>query len=130
MKKLLAPTTSILSLAILSATAVTLAAGCGSGGKVVRTATVQKAAVVRTVTVQQKAADLSATGDQRLYGQIKSLERKGLAHTTKYCHNGAWPSPTSHRRSSPDRGRRSWAGVPSFVASGRPQRHARAPRKR
>jgi hypothetical protein len=78
-KKLLAPTTSILSLAILSAAAVALAAGCGAGGarKVVRTVTVQKPAVVRTVTVQQKAAALSATGDQRLYGQVKSLERRG-----------------------------------------------------
>ena len=79
MKKLLAPTNSILSLAILSAAAVTLAAGCGSGAarKVVRTTTVQKAAVVRTVTVQQKVAAVSATGDQRLYGHVKSLERKG-----------------------------------------------------
>ena len=80
MKKLLAPTTSILSLAILSAAAVALVAGCGSGGaqKVVRTVTVQqKAAVARTVTVRQKAAALSATGDQRLYGQVKALERKG-----------------------------------------------------
>ena len=80
MKKLLAPTTSILSLAILSAAAVALAAGCGGGDarKVVRTVTVQqKAAVARTVTVRQKAAALSATGDQRLYGQVKALERKG-----------------------------------------------------
>jgi hypothetical protein len=78
--KLLAPTTSILSLAILSAAAVALAAGCGSGGahRVVRTVTVQqKPAVAKTVTVQQRAAALSATGDQRLYGQIKSLERRG-----------------------------------------------------
>jgi hypothetical protein len=79
-KKLRPLTTSILSLAILSAAAVALAAGCGGGGapKVVRTVTVQqKAAVVRTVTVQQKAAAVSATGDQRLYGQVKALERKG-----------------------------------------------------
>jgi hypothetical protein len=79
-KKLLALKTSTLSLAVLSGAAVALAAGCGGGGarKVVRTVTVQqKAAVVRTVTVQQKAAALSATGDQRLYGQVKSLERKG-----------------------------------------------------
>ena len=79
MKKLLAPTTSILSLAILSAVAVALAAGCGGGGArgVVRTVTVQKAAVAKTVAVQQKPAALSATGDQRLYGLVKSLERKG-----------------------------------------------------
>jgi hypothetical protein len=80
-KKLLARTSSILSLAIVSAVAVALAAGCGGGGgapKVVRTVTVQqKAAAVTTVTAQQKAAALSATGDQRLYGQVKSLERKG-----------------------------------------------------
>jgi hypothetical protein len=44
---------------------------------VARTVTVQKAAVARTVTVQQKAAAPSATGDQRLYGQVKSLVRKG-----------------------------------------------------
>ena len=79
MKKLLAPTTSILPLAILSAVAVALAAGCGGGGghKVVRTVTLQKAAVAKTVAVQQKPAALSATGDQRLYGLVKSLERKG-----------------------------------------------------
>jgi hypothetical protein len=78
-KKLLAPTTSTISLAILSAVAVALAAGCGGGGaqKVVRTVTVQKAAVARTVGVQHKVAALSAPGDQRLYGQVKSLERKG-----------------------------------------------------
>jgi hypothetical protein len=79
-KKLLAPTTSILSFAILSAAAMALAAGCGGGGarKVVRTVTVQqKAAAVGTVTVQPKAAALSATGDQGLYGQVKSVERKG-----------------------------------------------------
>jgi hypothetical protein len=79
-KKLLAPTSSTISLAILSAAAVAFAAGCGGGGaqEAVRTVTVQqKAAVVRAVTVQQKAAALSATGDQRLYGQVKSLERKG-----------------------------------------------------
>jgi hypothetical protein len=79
-KKLTAPRSSILSLAILAAAAVTLAAGCGGGGarQVVRTVTVrQKAAVVRTVTVQKKAAAVGATGDQRLYGQVKSLERKG-----------------------------------------------------
>jgi hypothetical protein len=78
-KQLLAPNTSTLSLAILTVAAVALAAGCGSGGtrKVVRTVTVQKAAVAKTVTVQQKPAALSATGDQRLYGQVKSLERKG-----------------------------------------------------
>jgi hypothetical protein len=78
-KKLLAPKSSTISLAILSAAAVALAAGCGGGGaqKVVRTVTVQqKAAVARTVAVQHKAV-LSATGDQRLYGQVKSLERKG-----------------------------------------------------
>jgi hypothetical protein len=79
-KKLLALKTSTLSLAILSAAAAALVAGCGSGGaqKVVRTVTLQqKAAVASTVTAQQKAAALSATGDQRLYGQVKSLERKG-----------------------------------------------------
>jgi len=78
-KKLRAPTTSTLSLAILTAAAVALAAGCGGGGarKAVRTVTVQKAAVAKTVAVQQKPADLSATGDQRLYGLVKSLERKG-----------------------------------------------------
>jgi hypothetical protein len=57
-----------------------LAAGCGGEGarKVVKTVTVpQKAAVARTVAVQHKTAALSATGDQRLYGQVKSLERKG-----------------------------------------------------
>jgi hypothetical protein len=70
--KLLAPRTSTISLAILSAVAVALAAGCGGGGtqQVERTVTVQqKAAVARTVAVQHKAAALSATGDQRLYGQ-------------------------------------------------------------
>jgi hypothetical protein len=78
-KQLLAPNTSTLSLAILSAAAVALAAGCGGGGarKVVRTVTVQKAALAKTVVVQQKPAALSATGDQRLYGLVKSLERKG-----------------------------------------------------
>jgi hypothetical protein len=80
-KKLFPLTTSILSLAILSAAAVALAAGCGGEGaqKVVRTVTVQQkaAAVVRTVTVRQNPAAASATGDQRLYGQVKSLERKG-----------------------------------------------------
>jgi hypothetical protein len=44
---------------------VVLAAGCGSS----RT-------VVRTVTVDRKST-ASATGDQRLYGRIKSLARKG-----------------------------------------------------
>jgi hypothetical protein len=89
-KKLLALKSSTISLAILSAAAVALAAGCGSGGahKVVRTVSAQqKPAVAKTVTVQQQAAALSATqpqaaalsatGDQRLYGQVKSLERKG-----------------------------------------------------
>jgi hypothetical protein len=78
-KKRLAPTTSILPLVILTAAAVALAAGCGSGGarQVVRTVTVPKAAVAKTVTVQKKPSALSATGDQRLYGQVKSLERKG-----------------------------------------------------
>jgi hypothetical protein len=78
-KKLLALKTSTLALAILSAAAAALAAGCGSGGaqKVVRTVTVQKAAVAKTVAVQQKPAAPSATGDQRLYGLVKSLERKG-----------------------------------------------------
>jgi hypothetical protein len=79
-KKLLAPRTSTISLAILSAAAVALAAGCGGGGarKVVRTVTAQQtAAVAKTVAVKQKPAALSATGDQRLYGQVKSLERKG-----------------------------------------------------
>jgi hypothetical protein len=79
-KKLLALKTSTLALAILSAAAVALVAGCGSAGaqKVVRTVTVQQqAAVASTVTAQQKAVALSATGDQRLYGQVKSLERKG-----------------------------------------------------
>jgi hypothetical protein len=86
-KKLRPLTTSILSLAILSAAAAALTAGCGGGGarKVVRTVTVQqKAAVVRTVTVQQKAAALSATGDQRLYGQVKSLERKGDQYELRF----------------------------------------------
>lgn len=79
MKKLLALTTSILPLAVLCAAAVALAAGCGGGGArtVVRTVTVHKAAARRAITVQQKAAALSATGDQRLYGQVKSLERRG-----------------------------------------------------
>jgi hypothetical protein len=78
-KKLLALKTSTLSLTILSAAAVALVAGCGSRGaqKAVRTVTQQKAAFASTVTAQQKAAALSATGDQRLYGQVKSLERKG-----------------------------------------------------
>jgi len=78
-KKRLASTSSILSLAILTAAAVALAAGCGSGGtrNVVRTVTVQKAAVAKTVAVKQKPTALSATGDQRLYGQVESLERKG-----------------------------------------------------
>jgi hypothetical protein len=79
-KKLLALKSSTISLAILSAAAVALADGCGGGGahNVVKTVTVQpKAAVARTVAVQHKAAALSATGDQRLYGQVKSLERKG-----------------------------------------------------
>jgi hypothetical protein len=78
--KILAPKNSTISLAILSAAAVALAAGCGGVGarKAVRTVTVQqKAAVARTVAVQHKAAAPSATGDQRLYGQVKSLERKG-----------------------------------------------------
>jgi len=80
MKKLLAPTASILALATLTAAAVALAAGCGSGGTltVVRTVTAQqKPAVAKAVTVQQKPAALSATGDQRFYGQVKSLERRG-----------------------------------------------------
>lgn len=80
MKKLLALKTSTISLAVLSAAAVAPAAGCGGGGarKVVRTATGQQnAAVARTVAVPHRAAALSATGDQRLYGQVKSLERKG-----------------------------------------------------
>jgi len=79
-KKLTAPRSSILPLAILAAAAVTFAAGCGGGGarQVVRTVTVQqKAAVARTVTVQKKTAVVSATGDQRLFGQVKSLEREG-----------------------------------------------------
>jgi hypothetical protein len=80
LKKRLAPKTSILSLTILFAAAVALAAGCGGGGgqKVVRTVTVhQKTTVASTATAPQKAAAVSATGDQRLYGQVKSLERKG-----------------------------------------------------
>ena len=87
-KKLLALKTSTISLAILSAAAVALAAGCGGGGarKVVRTVTVQKAAVARTVAVRHKAAALSATGDQRLYGQVKSLERKGDHYELRFDH--------------------------------------------
>ena len=91
MKKLLALRTPTISLAILSAAAVALAAGCGGGGaqKVVRAVTPQqKAAVARTVAVQQKAAALSATGDQRLYGQVKSLERKGDYYELRF--DPAW----------------------------------------
>ena len=48
------------------------------GGDVgVRLATANEREVASTVTAQQKAVALSATGDQRLYGQVKSLERKG-----------------------------------------------------
>jgi hypothetical protein len=43
----------------------------------VRLATANEREVASTVTAQQKAVALSATGDQRLYGQVKSLERKG-----------------------------------------------------
>src|ERR1043165_7072693 len=78
MKKLLKSASSILVLVILFAAAVALAAGCGSGSKVVKNITVErKPAVVNTVTAERTAAVASATGDQRLYGQIKSLERKG-----------------------------------------------------
>jgi hypothetical protein len=78
-KKRIAPSTSTLALAIFSAAAVALAAGCGGGGtrNVVRTVTVQKTAVAKTVAVQKKPVALSATGDQRLYGQVQSLEHKG-----------------------------------------------------
>jgi hypothetical protein len=78
MKKVLKSASSILALVTLFAAAVALAAGCGSGSKVVKTVTVErKPAVVNTVTAERTAAVASATGDQRLYGQIKSLERKG-----------------------------------------------------
>jgi hypothetical protein len=71
----------VRTLAILSAGFVftALAAGCGGS----RT-------VVRTVTVEQKAsaAASSATGDQRLYGQIKSLVRKGDHYEMRF--DPAW----------------------------------------
>lgn len=91
-KKLFTLASSILSLAILSAAAVALAAGCGTGSarKVVRTVTVERntAAATRTVIAEQKVAAVSATGDQRLYGQIKSLERKGDHYELRF--DPAW----------------------------------------
>jgi len=89
MKKLLKSASSILVLVILFAAAVALAAGCGSGSKVVKTVTVErKPAVVNTVTAERTAAVASATGDQRLYGQIKSLERKGDHYELRF--DPAW----------------------------------------
>jgi hypothetical protein len=71
----------VRTLAILSAGFVftALAAGCGGS----RT-------VVRTVTVEQKAsaAASSATGDQRLYGQIKSLVQRGDQYELRF--DPAW----------------------------------------
>ena len=55
-----------LTIVGLSVLVAAVAAGCGGG----RTA-------VRTVTVESKASAPSATGDQRIYGQIKSLVRRG-----------------------------------------------------
>ena len=57
------PKLTILAAAVLS---VAVAAGCGG----TRT-------VSRTVSVERNAPAASATGDLRLYGQIRSLERKG-----------------------------------------------------
>jgi hypothetical protein len=55
-----------------------LAAGCGGGRS-----------VVRTVTVEPKAsAASSATGDQRLYGQIKSLTLRGDHYELRF--DPAW----------------------------------------
>lgn len=91
MKKLFTLASSILSLAILFAAAVALAAGCGSGSarKAVRTVTVERnATATRTVTAAQKVAAVSATGDQRLYGQVKSLERKGDHYELRF--DPAW----------------------------------------
>jgi hypothetical protein len=89
MKKLLKSASSILVLVILFAAAVALAAGCGSGSKVVKTVTVErKPAVVNTVTAERTAAVASATGDQRLYGQVKSLERKGDHYELRF--DPAW----------------------------------------
>jgi hypothetical protein len=88
-KKLIKSASSILGLVILFAAAVTLAAGCGSRSKVVRTVTVErKPTVVKTVTAERTAAVVSATGDQRLYGQIKSLERKGDHYELRF--DPAW----------------------------------------
>jgi hypothetical protein len=55
----------------------------------VKTVTVErKPAVVNTVTAERTAAVASATGDQRLYGQIKSLERKGDHYELRF--DPAW----------------------------------------
>ena len=57
---------------------VTLAVACGGS----RT-------VVKTVTVDQRAsAALSATGDQRLYGHIKSLAQRGDHYELRF--DPAW----------------------------------------
>jgi len=57
--------------------AAALAAGCGG----TRT-------VVRTVTVERPLAAASATGDQRFYGRITSLERKGGRYELRF--DPAW----------------------------------------
>jgi hypothetical protein len=88
-KKLIKSASSILGLVILFAAAVALAAGCGSGSKVVKIVTVErKPTVVKTVTAERTAAVVSAIGDQRLYGQIKSLERKGDHYELRF--DPAW----------------------------------------
>ncbi len=55
-----------------------LAAGCGDSGRVERTVTVER----------QTNAALSATGDQRLYGKVKSLVRKGDHYELRF--DPAW----------------------------------------
>jgi hypothetical protein len=71
---------NVRKLAIITSSMLlaVLAAGCGGSRS-----------VVRTVTVERKATVVSsATGDQRLYGQIKSLRRRGDHYELRF--DPAW----------------------------------------
>jgi hypothetical protein len=67
----------ILMLATAASILTTTVAACGSGGT-----------AVRTLTVGRKARAVSATGDQRVYGRITSLARRGNHYELRF--DPAW----------------------------------------
>jgi hypothetical protein len=67
----------ILMLAAAASILTTTVVACGSGGT-----------TVRTVTVGRKARAISATGDQRVYGRITSLARRGNHYELRF--DPAW----------------------------------------